>query len=93
MAGTARTRFLVRGMVQGVGYRWFVRRVASRLGLTGIARNLPDGSVEVLVEGETGRIDELERELSRGPSMARVRSVEKSELPHQISLPNGFETE
>ena len=59
----ARARFLVHGMVQGVGYRWFVRRAAGRLGVTGIARNLPDGGVEVLAEGATGALDELERDL------------------------------
>lgn len=90
---TSRVRFLVMGLVQGVGYRWFVRRAAGRLGLSGIARNLPDGSVEVLVEGSTTALLELETELRRGPSIAVVRSVEKSELPHEVRLPNGFETE
>jgi acylphosphatase len=80
-------------MVQGVGYRWFARRAAGRLGLTGVARNLADGSVEVLADGDAAAIAEFERELSRGPSMARVTGVEKSELPHEVSLPNGFETE
>lgn len=89
----ARARFLVHGVVQGVGFRWFVLRAASRLGLSGIARNLPDGDVEVLAEGAAGSIDELERELRRGPSASRVERVEKSELPHEITLPKSFETE
>ena len=89
----ARARFLVRGVVQGVGYRWFVSRAAERLGLSGVARNLEDGSVEVLVQGEGADITSLELELKRGPSMARVRSVDKSELPHEILLPKGFETD
>jgi len=89
----ARARFLVRGVVQGVGFRWFVRRAAERLGLSGVARNLEDGSVEVLVQGDTADIASLELELKRGPSMARVRSVDKSELPHEILLPKGFETD
>jgi len=88
----ARARFLVRGVVQGVGFRWFVRRAGLRLGLSGVARNLPDGAVEVFAEGAPEAIDELERELSRGPSASRVERVEKSELPHEITLPNGFET-
>lgn len=81
------------GLVQGVGYRWFVRRAAGRLGLAGVARNLDDGDVEVLAEGPPGAIDELERELRRGPSASRVERVDKSELPHDIPLPNSFETE
>jgi len=89
----ARARFLVHGLVQGVGYRWFVRRAAGRLGLAGVARNLDDGDVEVLAEGPPGAIDELERELRRGPSASRVERVDKSELPHDIPLPNSFETE
>jgi acylphosphatase len=79
--------------VQGVGYRWFVRRAGERLGLAGVARNLDDGSVEVLVEGPGGEIAALEAELRRGPSVAQVKSVEKSELPHEITLPKGFETD
>ena len=89
----ARARFLVRGLVQGVGYRWFVRRAAERLGLSGVARNLDDGSVEVLVQGDGADIASLELELRRGPSMARVQRVDKSELPHEIALPKGFETD
>lgn len=89
----ARARFVVHGLVQGVGYRWFVRRAAGRLGLTGVARNLDDGDVEVLAEGPPGAVDELERELRRGPPASRVERVDKSELPHEIPLPNSFETE
>jgi len=88
----ARARFLVHGVVQGVGFRWFVRRAGSRLGLSGVARNLPNGDVEVMAEGPPGALDELERELRRGPSASRVDHVEKSELPHELHLPNDFET-
>lgn len=58
-----------------------------------MARNLDDGDVEVLAEGPPGAVDELERELRRGPSASRVERVDKSELPHEIPLPNSFETE
>lgn len=88
-----RARFVVRGLVQGVGYRWFVRRAATRLGLSGVARNLDDGTVEVLVEGPASGIAGLEAELRRGPSMAQVQGVDKSELPHEVHLPKGFETD
>jgi len=88
----ARARFLVVGMVQGVGYRWFVRRAALRLGLCGYAENLPDGRVEVVVEGEAASIEELSLELKRGPSLAQVDRVEKHNLPHEVSVPKNFET-
>ena len=76
-----------------MGYRWFVRRAAERLGLSGVARNLDDGGVEVLVQGDGRAIASLESELRRGPSMAQVQSVDKSELPHEVTLPKGFETD
>jgi acylphosphatase len=56
-----RLRAVVRGEVQGVGYRWAVQRQANRLGLSGYAENLPDGSVRVEAEGDPARLDELER--------------------------------
>ena len=55
----ARARILVNGIVQGVGYRWFVEDEARRRGLTGYVRNLPDGRVEIVVEGERERIEDL----------------------------------
>lgn len=72
------TRFVVSGMVQGVGFRWFVARHARALGLTGYARNLPDGSVEVVVNGPEEALPELERLLRAGPASAQVDQVERS---------------
>ena len=57
----AAMRFVVHGRVQGVGFRWWVWRQATRLGLRGLARNLRDGSVEVIVEGLDSGLVELER--------------------------------
>jgi acylphosphatase len=85
-------RFLVRGRVQGVGFRWFVERQAARLGLRGFARNLDDGSVEVVAAGAADAIALLEQALVRGPTMARVAHVEKTNVPHDVSLPSSFET-
>ncbi|MBI1967987.1 MAG: acylphosphatase [Gemmatimonadetes bacterium] len=85
------TRYLVRGRVQGVGFRWFVWRQAERLGLRGWARNLPDGSVEVVAEGPAEILVRLEEALARGPVAARVDAVEKSELAHQTDLPSAFD--
>ena len=72
------TRFLVFGMVQGVGFRWFVARHARALGLRGYARNLPNGSVEVVVDGRDESLPDLERLLEAGPANAHVERVERS---------------
>lgn len=69
-------RYLVSGRVQGVGFRYFTQDVAEREGLTGTARNLPDGRVEVIAEGDTESLERLELALWRGPSHARVERVE-----------------
>jgi acylphosphatase len=70
-------RFVVKGRVQGVGYRYFVLRHAEELGLAGFARNLPDGSVEVMAEGNEAGLEELAGRLAEGPSFAHVTSVER----------------
>jgi acylphosphatase len=75
------TRFLVTGSVQGVGFRWFVARHARALGLTGFARNLPNGGVEVVVNGPDEALPELERLLRAGPANAHVEQVERSSGP------------
>ena len=85
-------RWIVRGRVQGVGFRWSVRRRAEALGLIGFARNLMDGGVEVVARGEPHVLDELERYLATGPRLAAVEAVEKTDFPHDIELPNSFET-
>jgi acylphosphatase len=87
----AALRFLVHGRVQGVGFRWWVWRQATRLGLRGLARNLRDGSVEVIVEGSDGGLADLERLLAQGPPAAQVERVEKSEVPYEVVMPNGFD--
>jgi acylphosphatase len=73
-------RYLVRGRVQGVGYRYFVQDVARREGLTGTVRNLDDGRVEAVAEGDTEALERFERALHRGPSHARVADVESESL-------------
>ena len=87
----AAARFLVHGRVQGVGFRWFVWRHATRLGLRGLARNLRDGSVEVIADGPAAALAELEQVLARGPAAAQVERVETFEVPHEVAIPNGFE--
>jgi len=87
----AAMRFLVHGRVQGVGFRWWVWRQATRLGLRGLARNLRDGSVEVIAEGSDSGLADLERVLAQGPPAAQVERVEKSDVPHEVAIPNGFD--
>ena len=74
---TAR-RYVVEGRVQGVGFRWFVERVASSLGLAGYVKNLYNGEVEVYAIGEPEMLDELRRSLERGPRGALVTGVRES---------------
>ena len=65
----------VKGKVQGVGFRYFVQRRAAALGLCGYARNLADGDVEVVAEGNREQLETLLGDLNRGPSMSSVESV------------------
>jgi acylphosphatase len=71
-----RLRAVVRGDVQGVGFRYTVRRLARELGLTGFAENVADGSVLVEAEGASERLDQLEAFLREGPRMATVTKLE-----------------
>lgn len=73
-------RFLVAGRVQDVGFRAATRTQGRALGLSGIARNLADGRVEVLAAGPAAALADLERWLGRGPPLARVDSVERLPL-------------
>ena len=74
-------RFFVAGRVQGVGFRWFVQAAANRLGVVGFARNLDDGRVEVMAEGEGMALKALREELDCGPPGSRVDSIDEQELP------------
>jgi len=73
-------RYLVHGRVQGVGYRYFAMRTAVTLRVTGFARNLPGGGVEVVAEGPEDSLAELEARLRDGPAFAEVAQVERTPL-------------
>ena len=75
----AARRFLVRGRVQGVGFRWFVEREAYILQIAGWVRNNPDGTVEVLAQGTRDQLAGLRSRLHEGPRAARIDDVEVSE--------------
>jgi acylphosphatase len=66
----------VHGRVQGVGFRWFVVRTASRAGLTGWVANQPDGTVRVVAEGAPDALDQLAAALAEGPTGASVERVD-----------------
>ncbi len=74
-------RFIVRGRVQGVGFRYFAIHSARRAGVVGTVRNLADGSVEAIAEGEPAAVEEFRLSLERGPVLARVAQVVMTELP------------
>jgi acylphosphatase len=73
-------RYLVRGRVQGVGYRYFVMREAAALGVTGFTRNLADGTVEVVAEAADDVLDLFEDRLRQGPSFASVSAVDRAAI-------------
>jgi acylphosphatase len=84
------SRFLVGGVVQGVGYRIFTVRAARSLGLKGYARNLPDGRVEVVAAGAAESLDLLRERLRAGPRGAMVSGLEETETEID-PLPEDFE--
>ncbi|HEY2780444.1 MAG TPA: acylphosphatase [Steroidobacteraceae bacterium] len=84
-------RFLVMGKVQGVFFRHSARIEANRLGLKGLARNLPDGSVEVVAQGSIAAVEALHQWLQRGPAQAQVVGVRESDATDlKIAMPEGF---
>ena len=85
-------RFVVRGRVQGVGFRWFVEREAHMLGVAGWVRNNADGSVEVLAMGTREQLAGLRSRLREGPRAARVDDVQEADARPMSGL-NTFRIE
>lgn len=83
-------RWFVSGTVQGVGFRYFVEGKANTLGLSGWARNLDDGRVEVYAVGPEKALNDLAASLHTGPRMAQVRGVEQRD--DQVQALSGFTT-
>ena len=77
---TRRVRLIIRGRVQGVWYRGSAQEIARELDLTGWVRNLGDGSVELVAEGERSALEALKAWCREGPPMARVHDVLEEEL-------------
>ncbi len=70
-------KFLISGMVQGVGYRFFTQRAAAKHQVRGYVKNLPDGRVEVLAEGPPERVEAFKHDLAAGPVYAEVDKLEE----------------
>lgn len=73
-------QFIISGQVQGVGYRFFAMRAAARHQVLGTVRNLPDGRVEVIAEGEREAMDQFKNDLATGPIMAEIADIEEIDL-------------
>lgn len=84
-------RWIVRGRVQGVGFRWFVMRTAQRLELGGFVRNLPDGTVEVVSQGPDAALEAMEQSLHEGPPHASVESVDRLQVSGELRVPTSFD--
>jgi acylphosphatase len=88
-AAVVRESYVVTGRVQGVGFRWFTRQLASRLGVGGWVANEPDGSVTGEVEGRPNRVEEFLAELRQGPPGSEVSDVQHQPVD---ALANGVAT-
>jgi acylphosphatase len=74
--------WVVRGRVQGVGFRWYVLNHAQSLGIRGWVANTSDGSVEVVGLATSATLDEFDALLEKGPPAARVQQLERRSIPH-----------
>lgn len=81
---------IVHGIVQGVGFRYFVWRRARAYGIHGWVRNRPDGTVEILAQGEEGMLNEFIKDVKIGPPAAHITRVDIQESSPDFSL-NDFE--
>jgi len=71
-----RIEVYVDGVVQGVGFRYFTKKVARELGIKGFVKNLPDGRVHIVAEGDEEQLEKFISAVRRGPNLAIVKSVE-----------------
>lgn len=77
---TVARKFVIRGDVQGVGYRFFAQRAAARHQVIGYVKNCPDGTVEALAQGAANDVEEFKKDLATGPQWSSVEHVEEINL-------------
>ncbi len=82
-------RYLARGRVQGVGFRYFALKIAEDLGVTGFVRNLPDGNVEIVAEAGEAVLAQFEERLRTGPSFGSVEHLDR--VPIEERGDTGFQ--
>jgi len=84
-------RLVAKGLVQGVGFRWFVKSRAEALQVRGWVRNLPDGSVEICAAGSPEALQELHRDIMTGNSWCRVDTLTETTATEEIGDETGFQ--
>ena len=85
-------KFLIIGVVQKVGYRFFAQRAAARHQIAGYVRNLPDGRVEALAQGPPESVEAFKHDLATGPAFAQVENIEEINIEPTSSY-NSFRIE
>lgn len=91
MTGDVTMRLVIKGRVQGVGYRAWCQDTAQQLGLTGWVRNLHDGSVEALAHGPAETLNDFIAACRSGPAFSKVSAVESTPVPAPEKTPTAFE--
>ena len=74
---------IVHGRVQGVGFRYFVQNIGRQLNLVGNVSNSPDMTVDIIVEGERGKVADFIKVVEKGPSLSRVQRIDVLDIPVQ----------
>lgn len=86
-----RVHVFISGFVQGIGFRYFIKRNAKSLGLNGFVRNTVDGRVEAVFEGEKKNLDKIIEICRKGPFLAEVENIEVKWESSQQDIPSSFE--
>lgn len=80
-------KFIISGLVQGVGFRFFTQRAAARHQIRGYVKNLDDGNVEAFAEGDEKAVEDFKHDLTAGPTYSKVRHIEEIVLEPSNSYP------
>jgi len=73
-------KYNLKGIVQGVGFRYYIYKKANELNIKGYAKNLLEGGVEIIAEGDEGDLKQFETYLQKGPTLARVDNIKSKEI-------------